>query len=93
MTVAHINCRKDTYDILKNTIAKKINELLNKLHNRGKLSIAELVDNDSNDSYSVTLYNKKDKNSYKSIVGIRFFVTGDLAFYAAALEKINMSGF
>ena len=41
----------------------------------------------------MTLYNEEDKNSDKSFVGIRLFVTGDLAFYAAALGKVNMSGF
>ena len=93
MTVAHIDCRKDTYDILKNTVATKINESLKKLHNSGRLSIAELYDNDSTDSYSVTLYDEEDKNSNLTHVRIRIFVTGDLAFYAAALGKINMSGF
>lgn len=93
MTVGHIDCRKDTYDVLKNTIAQKHNESLSRLDKSGKLSIAEFVDNDSIDRYSVTLYDNEDKNSYKSQVGIRIFVTGDLAFYATVLGKINMSGF
>ena len=80
MTVAHIDCRKDTYDILKNTIGTKMNESLKKLKTSGKLSIEEIVDNDSNDSYSVTLYDEEDKNSHKLFVGIHLFVTGNLAF-------------
>merc|ERR1712032_826293 len=75
MTVGHIDCRKDTYDVLKNTIAQKHNESLSRLDKSGKLSIAEFVDNDSIDRYSVNLYDNEDKNSYKSQVGIRIFVS------------------
>ena len=92
MKVGHIDCKKDTYDVLKNTIAKNMNASLKKLSLSGALSIKPTIDDARNNSFYVALYDAENVIEDASKATIRLFLTGDLAFYAAVLGKVNMSG-
>ena len=87
--LAEIECRKDTYEIVKETIGPIINSELKHLREIGV----------------VYLFYNHDTNYYMTHVGygcplpgyillkscaIRLFMTGDLAFYSLCLGKVNM---
>jgi hypothetical protein len=92
MKVGHIDCTKDTYDVLKSSVAGPLNE-----------SIKELIDSEAlqvirDENGSVVFRMKKDDRddpaglTILSSLPIRVFVTGDLAYFAAILGKVNMAG-
>ena len=94
LKVAHIECKKDTYDILRDTIAPKLNDSLKELQS-SKAMVTERTTINGKVSVSVKLRPDNyidDNNDNTSVVKFRIFITGDLAFYAAVLGKINMAG-
>ena len=91
MKVGHIDCTKDTYDVLKSSVAGPLNDSLKEVINSGALQV--IRDEDG----SVAFRMKKDDQDDQpltvlSSLHIRVFVTGDLAYFAAILGKVNMAG-
>ena len=107
--VAHIDCKKDTYNIMRETISPSLNEDLKELMNEstklivyrkkvdGKYKyttqINTFVNNDDPPVF-VCPITKEEVPAMKFVraVRIRIVVTGDLAFYASLLGKVNASG-
>jgi hypothetical protein len=91
MKVGHIDCTKDTYDVLKSSVAGPLNESMKEVIESGALqlirdehgSVAFQMKSDDQDDPPLTLL---------SSLTIRVFVTGDLAYFAAILGKVNMAG-
>ena len=83
LKVGHVDCEKDTYDILKNTIAAPLNESLKQIVGTG-LTFARSGPDDCDIEATFSI-------SPKNIQTVRVFITGDLAFYAAALGKESMA--
>ena len=132
MKVAHIDCKKDTYDILKTTIVPYLNEDVKELMKKeNRLIIYKYTgidDNDRGDSgddgdgdqnqfmYTAQIGDLSignvdggtgigmncfrcpltgdERTNFQSIgeAKIRFFMTGDLAYYYVCVGKVNMSG-
>ena len=107
--IAHIDCKKETYQILQQTIMPFINCDLRKLKdNNIELLLFEKCENDK--IYYTCQLGKYDDNSsippkficpetgivrddliFRKCCKLRLIVTGDLAWYAAVLGKVNMS--
>jgi hypothetical protein len=110
MKLAHIDCKKDTYQVLRDTITPSLNRDLKEL--TGGRKVVCLYKRRSRDSeYAVQIkdggYDDGDRPVFVCPVSneemgeefeyvrkcdIRLFMTGDMAFYACALGKVNMSG-
>ncbi len=90
MKVGHIDCTKDTYEVLKSSVAGPLNESLQEVINSGAL----LLIRDANGGLSCRMRNHGDDTllTIISSLPIRVFVTGDLAYFAAILGKVNMAG-
>ena len=114
----HIDCKKDTYHVLKNTITPKLNEDLKLLmENDTKVLIFKNMVCPNGDDTSPMYISQKGKYNnnmpdirptflcpcsnekvddslleFVKACDIRVVFTGDLAWYTAALGKVNMSG-
>ncbi len=89
MKVGHIDCTKDTYDILKSSVAGPLNKSIEEVVKSGALQL--IREQDGNLSCRM----KNDGEESLTIITnlpIRVFVTGDLAYFAAILGKVNMAG-
>ncbi len=92
LTVGNIDCRKETRQILEATIAKPINEALNRIFNKF------FVVNYQANQYLLTIAD--EPAAAKGPAGIngafsfstRTFIAGDLAFFSLILGKENRSG-
>lgn len=109
--IAHIDCKKDTYKVLQQTIMPAINYDLREMKEKGiKLLVFKREEEDDrNTRYTYQLGKYDDNNDdlpsfvcpktnivvqglkYVKSCTLRVVVTGDLAWYAAALGKVNMS--
>jgi hypothetical protein len=90
MKVGHIDCMKDTYDILKSSVAGPLNESMEEVVKSGALQLIREQDG----NLSCSMKNDDDDQSLLTIITnlpIRVFVTGDLAYFAAILGKVNMA--
>ena len=92
MKVGHIDSKKDTYGVFKNTIANNMNAFSKKLSLSGELAIKETINDERNNSFYIALYDANNVIEGASKATICLFVKGDLAFYTAVLGKVNMSG-
>ena len=90
MKVGHIDCTKDTYEVLKSSVAGPLNESLQDVINSGAL----LLIRDANGGLSCRMRNHGDDTllTIISSLPIRVFVTGDLAYFSAILGKVSMAG-
>jgi hypothetical protein len=91
MKVGHIDCTKDTYDVLKSSVAGPLNVSMQEVIDSGALQLIRSDDG----SLTFHLRNHQDDVEQLTIVcnlPIRVFVTGDLAYFAAILGKVNMAG-
>jgi hypothetical protein len=90
MKVGHIDCTKDTYDILKSSVAGPLNESIEEVVKSGALDLIR----DGDGSLSCRMKNNEHDLPLTVIssLPIRVFVTGDLAYFAAILGKVNMAG-
>jgi hypothetical protein len=90
MKVGHIDCTKDTYDVLKSSVAGPLNESMKEVIDSGALQFIR----DGDGSLSCRMQNQDDPPlvTLRSSLKIRVFVTGDLAYFAAILGKVNMAG-
>jgi hypothetical protein len=107
--IGHIDCKKDSYDVLQSTIAPHLNNDL-KTIKESKLLLFKKVCGDGSTYYTCQIgkYDPTDPNAPRFVFddgshhdatiqfvracSIRVVFTGDLAWYAAALGKVNMSG-
>ena len=109
--VAHIDCKKDTYNIIRETISPALNEELIELMGENKKLIVyrKKVDGKYKYTTQISTYSLNNNNpppvficpmtgepvpdmEFVRACGIRVVVTGDLAFYASLLGKVNASG-
>jgi hypothetical protein len=91
MKVGHIDCTKDTYDVLKSSVAGPLNDSLKEVYNSGALQVIR----DANGSVIFRMKNDNQDEPLMTTLSslpIRVFVTGDLAYFAAILGKVNMAG-
>ena len=101
--VAHIDCVKDTYEVLKKTISESLNACLNKLLANGmKVNLFQNENDKANEfvfqigKLEDTFLDPQNANNNNNYVLLhsnvfRFFMTGDLAFYASCLGRQNMA--
>ena len=104
--VAHIDCKKDTYNVLRETICPQLNEDM-RLIQEGRVKLYVFQSGEGkNAKYSCQICNVNEPRRFISpctgeevtamkeikCCDMRIFITGDLAFYAAVLGKVNMSG-
>ena len=90
---AHIDCDKDTYDVLNDSIVKPLNEEMELLMNKDMF--VYFMRNE--DKKLIIKYSKEEdinKSIYKKNIQIktRLLISGDLAFFATVVGKVNMSG-
>jgi hypothetical protein len=92
MKVGHIDCTKDTYDVLKSSVAGPLNNSLKEVINSGALQV--IRDEDGSVAFRMKKEGQEDDQplTVLSSLHIRVFVTGDLAYFAAILGKVNMAG-
>jgi hypothetical protein len=91
MKVGHIDCTKDTYEVLKSSVAGPLNDSLKEVIESGALQVIR----DPNGSVFFRMKNDEQDDQQLTIISslyIRVFVTGDLAYFAAILGKVNMAG-
>jgi hypothetical protein len=89
MKVGHIDCRKVRYDILKSSVAGPLNESIEEVVKSGALQLIREQDG----NLSCRMKNDDDQSlTIITSLPIRVFVTGDLAYFAAILGKVNMAG-
>jgi hypothetical protein len=90
MKVGHIDCTKDTYEVLKSSVAGPLNKSLQNVINLGAL----LLIRDANEGLLCRMKKNGDDPPLTIIssLPIPVFVTCDLAYFAAILGKVNMAG-
>ena len=90
---AHIDCDHDTYDVLNKSIVKPINDDMKTLMNKDMFVF--LLWNED-DKLTIQYSTKDDCNasSYLKVIQIttRLLISGDLAFFATVVGKVNRSG-
>jgi hypothetical protein len=90
--VGLVECKKDTWDVLENTISVPLNESLLIIKDNPRLHI---IKSTKNGTFYVSLGNCVKHDASDIVlreVAINLFMTGDLAFYSLVLGKENMSG-
>ena len=87
---AYIQCLKDTYQILKETIATPINDALRRIKLAGKVTIYR--DTLDKNKTKICFGNTHTHNVVLGYAEVDIFVTGDLAFYSMVLGKESMAG-
>ena len=108
--IGHIDCKKDLYEVLKNTVCPAINnDLKGLLSGEYKCLIFRKAMGGVGEYLHTLQFQKHDANTPPKFVcplthesidsfefirmcDIRVVITGDLAFYAACLGKVNGSG-
>ena len=91
---AHIDCDKDTYDILDESIMTPLNEEMKIIMNKDMFVF--FMWNEENKL--VIEYSKEDdinKSSFNNIIQIPtcILISGDWEFFATVVGKVNMSGY
>jgi hypothetical protein len=87
--VGHINCMKDTYGILKSSVAGPLKESIEEVVKSGALQLIREQDG----NLSCRMKNDDDQSlTIITNLPIQVFITGDLAYFAAILGKVNMAG-
>ena len=90
---AHIDCDKDTYDHLNNSTVKPLNEEIKILMNKD-IFLFFIWNEDKKIIIKYSQEENINKSSYNKIIQIktRLLISGDLAFFATVVGKVNMSG-
>jgi len=85
--VGYVQCQKDTYTVLAETVARPINDDLHYIKNQKELTIYRSPDG------TIEMCWGKPTNDCTVLqtAPIQFFMTGNLAFYSMALGKENAS--
>ena len=90
---AHIDCEKDTYDVLNDSIVKPLNEEMKLLMEKDMFVYFMW----NEDKKFIIKYSKEgdiNKPIYRKGIQIktRLLISGDLAFFATVVGKVDMSG-
>ena len=90
---AHIDCEKDTYDVLNDSIVKPLNEEM-KLLMEKDMFVYFMWDEDKKLTIKYSKEGDINKSIYKKVIQIktRLLISGDLAYFATIVGKVNMSG-
>jgi hypothetical protein len=90
--VAQIDCKKDSYDLVKQTVAGELNDALQRLADAEGLFIFEYTTGNETGCYvSLTNVKRRDTDNLLRTVSIFLGCTGDLLFYSMILGKENMA--
>ena len=89
---AHIDCEKDTYDVLNDSVVKPLNEEMKLLMEKDMFVYFMW----NEDKKLIIKYSKEEdinKSIYKKVIQIktRPLISGDLAFFSTVVGKVNMS--
>ena len=91
--INHIDCDKDTYEVLSNSITEPLNRDIKFINRAGCIQVVtDIISKEvrllicTSDHVDISQY------SIKKSIPIRILMCGDLAFFAAVLGKVNMSG-
>mgnify|MGYP000204837613 CR=1 FL=1 len=88
--IGYVQCKKDTYKVLQDTIATPIEEAICRIRNAGnRVTIYRTQDG----AVEFCFGNTHTYNTVLAHTAVEVFMTGDLAFYAIALGKENMAPF
>ena len=91
--IGHIDCDKDTYHVLKNSVTKPLNDDIKAITDSGSVQfITNLTTKEKSIVFDTIDEIDEEKFSIQKSVPIRILMCGDLAFFAAVLGKVNMSG-
>jgi hypothetical protein len=102
--VSHIDCEKDTAEILNLTIAPTLNESLKRITVGAACQLTVFCSGDNESTANqqrYALFGDEDaagnnqpgvERTFLWTATVRVFLTGDLAFYSTILGKENMSG-
>ena len=90
---AHIDCEKDTYDVLNDSIVKPLNEEMKLLMEKDMFVYFMWNENKK----LIIKYSKEEdinKSSSNKIIQIqtRILISGELAFFSTVGGRVNMSG-
>jgi len=86
---AYVQCQKDTYEVIKNTIAAPIAADLLSIRNRGRVTIYKAPD----ESVNLCFGNIHTTQGVElASAPVELFMVGDLAFYSLVLGKESMAG-
>ena len=89
----HIDCEKDTYDVLNDSIVKPLNEEMKLLMNKD-MCVYFMWNEYKNLIIKYSKEEDTNKSIYKNIIKIkaRLSISGDLVFFATVVGKVSMSG-
>jgi hypothetical protein len=95
LRVGHVDCEKDTYEVLRKTVGPPLNASLKRIIEgaKGQLSVFSAPPiNGQTKLYD--LFGDADVAGDNCVCtcSVRVFMTGDLAFYSTSLGKEHMSG-
>ena len=90
---AHIDVDHDTYDVLNNSIVKPINEDM-KLLMKKDMFVYLLWNEDQKLTIQYSTKDDVNESKYVKVIQVvtRLLISGDLAFFATVVGKVNRSG-
>ncbi len=91
--VGHIEAKKDTYEILKNTVTPEMNDAIKRIKQGG--NVLRIFENAETGEIELTFSNDvllNEASGCKWAMPVRVFLSGDLAFFATVLGEVNSSG-
>ena len=91
--VGHIEAKKDTYEILKNTVTPEMNDAIKRIKQGG--NVLRIFENAETGEIKLTFSNDvllNEASGCKWAMPVRVFLSGDLAFFATVLGEVNSSG-
>ena len=93
LKIGYIDCDKDSYHALKNSVTKPLNDDISTItDSRSVQFITDLTKKENSIMFgTVNEIDRKKLNIQKNIP-IRILIYGDLAFFADVFGKVNMSG-
>jgi hypothetical protein len=89
----HIEAKKDTYEILKNTVTPEMNDAIKRIKQGG--NVLRIFENAETGEIELTFSNDvllNEASGCKWAMPVQVFLSGDLAFFATVLGKVNSSG-
>ena len=91
--IDHIDCEKDTYEVLRDSITSPLNTDITTINEAGYIRVLKNLITEE-DTLLIGKQDQVDTNQYsiRKSLPVRILMCGDLAFFAAVLGKVNMSG-
>jgi hypothetical protein len=89
----HIEAKKDACEILKNTVTPEMNDAIKRIKQGG--NVLRIFENAETGEIELTFSNDvllNEASGCKWAMPVRAFLSGDLAFFATVLGKVNSSG-